>query len=79
MFNAARHFHQAVQPLLFTALALPSRQRAAWLEELRADCPTVARELDRLVCSSGAAPAEGALGDAERLIVRGSPEDLGLR
>lgn len=79
MFNLRRLFHSAIQPLCQCALDLDASEREAWLKELRADCPTVARELERLIQpvldSSPAHRATCAL----VTIVPGSPEHLGLR
>lgn len=79
MLNLARHFRNAVQPLMHCALKLAPAERGVWLRELQAECPTVARELERLMqpaleASSTIDSAAGA-----RAIVPGSPEHLGLR
>lgn len=49
MLNHTRHLHSALQPLLTSALALDPSDRQAWMDELHADCPTVARELEQLM------------------------------
>jgi hypothetical protein len=49
MFSLKRHVWNALQPLLNRALDLAPAERLAWLDELRADCPTLARELELLL------------------------------
>lgn len=49
MLNHTRHLHSALQPLLTSALALDPSDRRAWMDELRADCPRIARELELLM------------------------------
>ncbi len=76
MFHFARHFRNALQPLVHSALALNVSERAVWLHELRVDCPTVALELERLI---GTRIDANGLGAAVYEVVPGSPEHLGLR
>jgi len=49
MFTLKRHVWNALQPLLNRALDLAPAERLAWLDELRTDCPTIARELELLL------------------------------
>lgn len=79
MFFFARHFRNALQPLVHCALGLNASERAMWLHELRADCPKVAQELERLLGTTvdWAAPNGGRPGTYE--VAPGSPEHLGLR
>ena len=79
MLNFARHFRNAVKPLVHGALDLDPSLRSAWLTELRADCPAVARELDRLLHPMLGASLAGNAETPMRDIVPGSPEHLGLR
>lgn len=83
MLNIARHFKNAVQPLVRCALELGPSARGAWLNELRADCPSVARELERLMRPSLEASQTLNAGlsacDVTRDVVPGSLEHLGLR
>ncbi len=79
MFNLARHFQHALQPLCQRALDLDTATRVAWLNELRADCPTVARELERLIHPMLDACASSQATDTMCPVVPGSPEYLGLR
>lgn len=44
-----RHYRAALQPLLDRALALHMTGQRRWLDELRADCPTVVRDLEVLL------------------------------
>ncbi len=79
MLNPTRHFSNAVQPLVHGALELTAAARGAWLNELRADCPSVARELERQMQpaleASSTIESEASAG----AIVSGSLEHLGLR
>ena len=79
MFNLSRYFQKAVQPLVFGALDRSPAERRAWLTELRADCPTVALEVERslrqVLGSTHTSDDDVACCD----IVPGSPEHLGLR
>jgi hypothetical protein len=79
MFNLSRHFQNAVQPLVQCALNRDPAARRTWLNELRTDCPTVAREVERLLQHShGTALAiDEEVSGPE--IVPGSLEHLGLR
>lgn len=79
MLNFARHFRNAIQPLVHCALDLAPAERGVWLRELRADCPSVARELERLMQSSLDASPTVEVEISVRHIVPGSPEHLGLR
>lgn len=78
MFNLPRHFRVALQPLVSGALDLEPSERLRWLNELRADCPTVAREMERLMQPSTDSSSFDAT-VAPRDFVRGSLEHLGLR
>jgi hypothetical protein len=40
-------FSKALQPLVDRAEELDCHERRAWLTDLRRDCPTIARELER--------------------------------
>jgi len=40
---------KALQPLVARAEALDCHERRAWLTDLHRDCPTVAKELERLI------------------------------
>lgn len=78
MFTLKRHVWNVLQPLLNRALDLESAERLAWLADMRADCPTIVRELELLLrpelgeaSRSSAAPLHDAL--------PGSPQSLGLR
>ncbi len=79
MLPFARHFRNALQPLLHCALALNVSERAVWLHELRTDCPTVARELERLLGTPVDLPAPSGARSSAHDVVPGSPEHLGLR
>ena len=83
MFNFSRRLQSAIQPMCKRALELDASEREAWLEELRADCPTVARELERLLQPMLQQPLEShsAFGTtrATSMVAPGSPEHLGLR
>lgn len=79
MFNLARHFRNAVQPLVHCALELTPAERGAWLIELRADCPSVARELERLMHPALEKPLNSELEACAHDIVPGSLQHLGLR
>ncbi len=79
MLNLARHFRNAVQPLVHCALGLASDERAVWLRELRADCPSVASELERLMPPALLSDVITNATHPEREIVPGSLEYLGLR
>lgn len=79
MFNVTGHFQNAIRPLCQRALALDASERAAWLEELRADCPTVARELERLIQPTLELSSACCATIATNRVVSGSPEHLGLR
>jgi hypothetical protein len=78
MFNFTRHVGNAVQPLMHQMLDLDPSERGAWLTELRADCPTVARELERLMGPALETALSGDAATPVRDIVPGSPEHLGL-
>jgi len=78
MFRFTRHFQNALQPLANSALDLNASERQAWLHELRAECPTVAREIERLLGPMLAA-AEGDASVPTCTVVPGSPEHLSLR
>lgn len=78
MFNLKRHFWNALQPLLDQALDLDPAGRRAWLDDMRIDCPTIARELEVLMqpeLESEHDPTERTARD----VVRGSLQALGLR
>lgn len=79
MFNLTRQFGNAVQPLMHHMLGLDPVERGAWLTELRADCPTVARELERLMGPTLESALSASAAIPVRRIVPGSPEHLGLR
>jgi hypothetical protein len=79
MFHFARHFRNALQPLVHSALALTVSERAVWLDELRTDCPKVVLELERLLGTRGEGSASNGLGGGAYVVVPGSPEHLGLR
>ncbi len=78
MSHLTRHFQNALQPLAKTALDLSASERRAWLQELRVDCPTVARELERLL-GAPLATAERDANVPAYTVVPGSPEHLSLR
>lgn len=78
MFHLMRHVRKALQPLAKSALDLEASERRAWLQELRTDCPTVARELERLL-EPGRATVECDDNRPACTVVPGSPEHLGLR
>ncbi|MCC6430321.1 MAG: hypothetical protein IT354_05385 [Gemmatimonadaceae bacterium] len=79
MFDVARHFRNALQPLVTCALDLDVTERQAWLHELRIDCPTVAREVARLLGAPLELLAHGGAKDGADEVIPGSPEHLGLR
>jgi len=79
MFHVARHFRNALQPLVTCALDLNVTERQAWLQELRIDCPTVARELAQLLGAPLESTAHGGAADGANTVLPGSPEHLGLR
>jgi len=77
MFHITRHFRKALQPLANSVLDLAAPERHTWLQALRADCPTVARELERVLgepLTTAHRDADGPGCGAES----GSPEYLGL-
>lgn len=78
MFNFTRHFQAALQPLFERAQSLDRSQRSAWLAELRAECPTVAGELERML-TADRGPVDGAAVETQRVVAAGSLESLGLR
>ena len=49
MSRLNRHYRAALQPLLDRALALHVPGQRRWLDELRAECPTVVRDLEALL------------------------------
>ncbi len=78
MVTLKRHVWNALQPLLNRVLDLEPAERLAWFDEMRADCPTLVRELELLL--------RPELDDAARRsalvthgVVLGSPQSLGLR
>lgn len=79
MFNVARHFRNALQPLVQRALELDELQRVAWLDDLRADCPGIVEELERLLrlALQASRPFDGDF--TVSTVIPGSLEDLGLR
>ncbi len=79
MLNLARHFRNAVQPLVRCALELAPAERGVWLRELRAECPVVARELERLMQPALEATSAIDVETSAPAIVPGSLEHLGLR
>ena len=79
MFNVTRHFRHALQPLVRCALDLDPSERLRWLNELRADCPTVAREMERLMQPTLQALSTFDATSTPRDVVPGSLEHLGLR
>ncbi|WP_309673342.1 hypothetical protein [Gemmatimonas sp.] len=79
MFNLARHFRNAVQPLVHCALELAPAERGVWLRELRAECPAVALELERLMQPALEAAITNDSEASARAIVPGSLDHLGLR
>ncbi len=79
MFNFTRHLQSVIQPLCQRALELDASERRAWLDELRADCPTVARELERLIQPMLESSPAYHPRFATSVVVPGSPEHLGLR
>lgn len=79
MLSLARLFRNALQPLVRCALDLDQSQRSAWLTELRADCPTVAREMERLMRPVLGSSSPDATSSSSRDVVPGSLEHLGLR
>lgn len=44
-----RHYRDALQPLLDRARSYQPVSQQLWLDELRADCPIVARDLEALL------------------------------
>lgn len=78
MFNFTRHFQSSLQPLLERARTLTGSQRSAWLNELRAECPTVTCELERML-TADSRTADVAEVETECVAVAGSLESLGLR
>ena len=79
MFDVARHFRNALQPLVACALDLHVTERQAWLQELWIDCPTVARELAQLLGAPLESTVHGVAEDGTNTVIPGSPEHLGLR
>lgn len=79
MFNLTRHFRHAVQPLVRCALDLDPSERLRWLNELRAECPTVVREMERLMRPTLQALSTFDATSTPRDVVPGSLEHLGLR
>ena len=79
MFSLARHFQNALQPLVRRALDLHPSERLRWLNELRADCPTVAREIERLLPPTLESSAGFDMTSVPRDVVPGSLEYLDLR
>ena len=79
MLNVPRHFRNAVQPLIQTALGLDLSARAAWWRELRADCPSVARELEQLMATVPEFTRSTDIVNRTRESEPGSLEYLGLR
>lgn len=78
MSHLKRHFRKALEPLAKSALDLNASELRAWLHELRADCPTVACELERLLASRLAAAERDTIVPA-CAVVPGSPEHYSLR
>ena len=78
MFNLKRHFWNALQPLLNRALDLEPADRRAWLEDMRIDCPTIARELESLMRPEMELEHHSTERSA-RDVVPGSLESFGLR
>ncbi|MBL0172102.1 MAG: hypothetical protein IPP90_15530 [Gemmatimonadaceae bacterium] len=79
MFSLKRDFWNALQPLLDCALDLEPAQRRAWLDDMHADCPTIARELERLMRPELESSAGHLASFSARDVVPGSLESLGLR
>jgi len=78
MFTLKRHVWNVLQPLLNRALDLESAERLAWLADMRADCPTIVRELELLLRPE--LDEAGRCSVAQlRDVVPGSPQSLGLR
>jgi len=49
MIRQPQRLLNALHPLVDRAETLDSHERRAWLTELRRDCPTIAKELERLL------------------------------
>ncbi len=49
MSQLNRHYRVALQPLLDRARSYQPVRQQLWLDELRADCPIVARDLEALL------------------------------
>jgi len=79
MFNFTRRLQSAIQPMCQRALELDAPEREAWLQELRADCPTVARELERLLRPMLESHPAHCTTLATSAVAPGSPEHFGLR
>ncbi len=78
MSHLTRHFQKALEPLAKSALELNASELRAWLHELRADCPAVACELERLLAARLAA-AERDTNVPASTVIPGSPEHYSLR
>jgi hypothetical protein len=77
MFTLKRHVWNVLQPLLNRALDLEPAERLAWLADMRADCPTIVRELELLLrpeLDEAAMPGRPVARRRPR-----SPQSLGLR
>jgi serine/threonine-protein kinase len=62
--SATARLFAALEPLLDDALDLAPAERAAWLAELRARSPELAREVETLLAAEGDLDARGFLADA---------------
>ena len=51
--KSTAQFHQLIAPLVDRAMSLDGAGLAPWLAELRGDCPTVAREVERMLRERG--------------------------
>jgi hypothetical protein len=60
MSDLLRQIRAAIGPLLMTIDTLDTEARRQWLAELRADCPTVAREIERALAGRADARATRA-------------------
>ena len=58
--QSAPQFQQSLAPLVDRALTLDGAGLSAWLKELRADCPTVTREIERILAVRHAAVRRAA-------------------